>query len=98
MQELAPEVEVPGNAVDRVAADGQPDRLEMDADLMRPSGLEPHLEQRARPRRSRSSNHVTASRGVSVSRERRVRSRRSRPIGAVILPVRERGSPTTSAR
>src|SRR6188472_2513903 len=46
MQELAPEVEVPGNAVDRVAGDGQADRLEMDADLMGPSGLEPDLEQR----------------------------------------------------
>ena len=44
------------------------------------------------------SNHVTASRGVSLSIDRRVRSARSRPIGASIRPVLERGAPRTSAR
>ena len=49
------------------------------------------------PSGSRSSNQVTASRGVSVSSEWRVRSVRSRPIGASMRPVRERGPPSTSA-
>ena len=49
-------------------------------------------------RASRSSNHVTASRGVSVSSEWRVRSPRSRPIGAVIRPVRERDALVRPAR
>ena len=50
------------------------------------------LEQRPWLRASRRrSNQVTASRGVAVSSEWRVRSRRSRPIGASIRPVRERG-------
>jgi hypothetical protein len=40
---------------------------------------------------------VTASRGVSVSSEWRVGSRRSRPIGASMRPVQERGRPRTSA-
>ena len=39
-----------------------------------------------------------ASRGVSVSSEWRCASLRSRPIGASIVPLRERGRPTTSAR
>ena len=43
--------------------------------------MSPHLEPRDRLP------------GVSVSSERRVRSRRSRPIGASILPVRDRGEP-----
>ena len=46
VEELPLETEVAGDAVDRVAADGQPDRLEVDADLVRPPRLEPHLEQR----------------------------------------------------
>ena len=49
MQELALEAQVAGDAVDGIAADGKPDRLQMDADLVRPPRLEPHLEERARP-------------------------------------------------
>ena len=48
VQELPLEAEVARDAVDRVAADRQLDRLEVDADLVRAAGLEPHLEQRAR--------------------------------------------------
>ena len=47
---------------------------------------------------SRVSNHVTASRGSFVSSDLRVGSRRSRPSGASIRPLRERGRPRTSAR
>ena len=47
---------------------------------------------------SRVSNHVTASRGSSVSSDLPGGSRRSRPIGASIRPLRERGRPRTSAR
>ena len=49
MQELALEAQVAGDAVDGVAADRKLDRLQMDADLVRPPRLEPHLEERARP-------------------------------------------------
>ena len=44
------------------------------------------------------SKFVTASRGVSVSSEIRVGSRRSRPIGASMRPRLERGRPRTRAR
>ena len=44
------------------------------------------------------SKWVTASRGSSVSVDRRVRTRRSRPSGASIVPVRAGGRPSTSAR
>ena len=47
VQELAIEAEVARDAVDGVAADGEADRLQMDADLVRAPGLEPHLEERA---------------------------------------------------
>ena len=53
---------------------------------------------RAVGRSSSSSKCVTAARGVSVSSEWRSRSWRSRPIGASIVPRRDRGFPTTSAR
>ncbi len=46
VEELPLEAEVVGDAVDRVAADGKPDRLEMDADLVRPARLEPNVEER----------------------------------------------------
>ena len=45
MQELAPELLV-RDAVDRVAHDRQPDRRQVDADLVRAAGLEPDVEQR----------------------------------------------------
>ena len=41
---------------------------------------------------------VTAVRGTSLSTEIRLRSRRSRPRGASIVPVRAGGRPSTSAR
>ena len=44
------------------------------------------------------SKWVRASRGRSLSIERRVRTRRSRPSGASIVPVRDGGRPSTSAR
>ena len=47
VQELPLEPEVSRGAVDRVARDRQPDRLEMDPDLVRAAGLEPYLEQGA---------------------------------------------------
>ena len=77
VQELALEPEVVGDAVDGVAADGKPDRLEMDADLVRPARLEPHVEQRVVAHRLRTSNHVT-----DVARRRRV-ERVPRAIAAV---------------
>ena len=46
MQELTLEAEVAGDPVDGVAADGQVDRLEVHADLMRAARLEAHVEQR----------------------------------------------------
>ena len=45
MQELALEAEVGRDPVDGIAADGQVDRLEMDADLVCAARLEPHVEQ-----------------------------------------------------
>ena len=46
VQELALEAQVAGNAVDRVARDREPDRLEVHADLVRAPRLESNLEQR----------------------------------------------------
>src|SRR6188472_2683976 len=46
MEKLPFEPEIVGHAVDGVAADGKPDRLEVDADLVRPPGLEPDVEER----------------------------------------------------
>ena len=55
---------------------------------MRPARLEPRRgAARARGSSSTTSKCVTASRGVSVSSEWRVGSRRSRPIGASIVPA-----------
>src|SRR5436190_9644023 len=47
---------------------------------------------------SATSKWDTACRGASLSSDRRSGSRRSRPIGASIVPRRDRGRPTTSAR
>ncbi len=47
VQELPLEAEVARDTVDGVAADRQPDRLEMDANLVRAPRLEAHLEERA---------------------------------------------------
>jgi len=44
VQELALQLGV-GNAVDRVADDREPDRREVDSDLVRPAGLEPDVEE-----------------------------------------------------
>ena len=53
VEELPLEAEVARDAVDGVAGDRQLDRLEVDADLVRPPGLEPHVEQRAVAERAR---------------------------------------------
>ena len=45
VQELAPEAEVSGDAVDRVARDRQADRREVDADLVRPPGLQAYAQE-----------------------------------------------------
>ena len=46
VQKLPLEPEIPGPAVQGVARDGQVDGGEMDADLMRPPGLEGDAQQR----------------------------------------------------
>ena len=46
VQELPGEPEIARDAVDRIAAHGKPDRLEMHADLMRAPGLEPNVQER----------------------------------------------------
>src|SRR5919204_834251 len=46
VEELAHEAELAWPAVHRIAGDGEIDRREMDADLVRPARLEPHVEQR----------------------------------------------------
>src|ERR1051326_2054117 len=46
VQELAAEAEVALDAVDRVAGDRELDRRQVDANLMRPPGLEPDAEKR----------------------------------------------------
>src|SRR6186997_679080 len=48
MEELTLEAQVARDAVDGITADGKPYRLQVDADLVRPPRLEPHLEERAR--------------------------------------------------
>src|SRR5436190_1909153 len=45
VQELTVEA-TRGDAVDRVAGDGQVDRCQVDADLVHPAGLEPHPQER----------------------------------------------------
>ena len=98
MQELTAERGL-GDAVDGVADDRQLDRRQVDADLVGAAGLEADAEERVARRGSRATSKcVIASRGVSVSSEKRVGSSRSRPIGASILPLREAGRPRTSAR
>ena len=98
VQELALEPEVAGDAVDGSPQTGSPIASRWTRIwCVRPVSSRTSSSARA-PSSSCTSNHVTASRGVSVSSERRVRSRRSRPIGASIRPVRDRGAPRTSAR
>src|SRR3954470_18274202 len=46
VEELAIEAEVAALSVQGIARDGQVDRAEVDADLVRPPGLEPHTEER----------------------------------------------------
>ena len=77
MEELALEAEVVGDAVDGVAADGKPDRLEMHADLVRPAGLEPDVEER-----------VVAHRLLHVEpRHRLARRRRVERVARAIAAV-----------
>ena len=94
MQELALELEVAAGPVERVAGDRKLERLEMDPDLVRPARLEPISSRVRSPSRSRTSNQVTASRGVSVSIDRRVRSAAVTADRGVDLPrARLRCSP-----
>ena len=89
----------PARAVLGVAGDRVADRLQVRADLVRAPGLQAHAQQRGRAAAPRSSSKcVTAARGSSVSVDMRVRTRRSRPSGASIVPVRAGGRPSTSAR
>src|SRR4051794_22138719 len=46
MEELAVELELAGPAVEGISSNRQVDRCKVDADLVRPAGLEPDLEQR----------------------------------------------------
>ena len=77
----------PGGAVLRVAGDRVADRQQVRADLVRAAGLEPHAQQLSSGSARSISKWVIASRGSSVSVERRVRTRRSRPSGASIVPA-----------
>ena len=98
VQELAPEAEPPRRPVLRVADHRMADRLQVDADLVRTAGLEPHSKSVVRGSASATSKCVTASRGASVSVDIRVRTRRSRPIGASIVPVGPAGGPRRARR
>ena len=73
-------------AVHRVARDGMADRLEVDADLVRPAGDEVQLEQRPA---GEPLAHAVAGRGRPPvgTTAIRVRCRGSRPIGASIRPT-----------
>ena len=87
VQELPLEAEVAGDAVDGVAADRQLDRREVDADLVRPARLEPHVEQRARAEQLRDLEpRDRLARRRRVERVPRCGRCRSRPIGASIRP------------
>src|SRR6478735_4862770 len=77
VQELPLESEVSRGAVDRVARDRQPDRVEMHPDLVRAAGLEPYLEQGAL---AEPLAHLEP--GDGLARCIRV-DRPARPIGAV---------------
>ena len=65
---------------------------------MRAPGLKRDAEQRRRGSSRSIAKCVRASRGSSESIDISTRSRRSRPIGASIVPLRAGGVPTTSAR
>ena len=82
----------------RVSAHGVADRRHVHADLMRAARLEARPAAGCARQRRSISKCVRASRGSSASIDMSVRSRRSRPIGASIVPVRAAGRPSTSAR
>ena len=98
MQELALEPEVARDPVDGVAADGQLDRLEVDADLVGAAGLEPHLEERPL---SELLEHLEPRHGLAWRLACRANAR---PVAAVAAdrgrdPARPRARrPRTSAR
>ena len=98
MQELACETVLAGLAVVGVATDRVPDR-EKCARIwcVRPVSNRTRRSV-ARGSVSSISKWVRAARGWSVSIEWRVRTRRSRPIGASIVPRRAGGRPSTRAR
>ena len=94
VQELAGEAVAPRVAVLGVAGDRMADRQQVRADLVRPAGLQPSPAAACRSGSARSvSKWVIAWCGSSVSVEMRVRTRRSRPSGASIVPRRAGGRP-----
>ena len=99
VEELPLEAELACDPVHRIAGDGEVDRREMDADLVRPAGLEPDAQERVALEEllELEVRHRRARR-VACRASGGARSCRSRPIGASIVPRRERGLPTTSAR
>ena len=74
-------------AVDRVARDRVADRVEVDADLVRPPGHEVELEQRPVRRTARGRGSRSWTRRPSGTTAIRVRCFGSRPIGASIRPT-----------
>ena len=75
-------------------ATGWPIACEVDADLVGAAGLEPHAQQRRLRQRLARSRSACAPRAARRCRSTcRVRWRRSRPIGASIVPLRAGGRP-----
>ena len=99
VQELALQAEPPGVPYCRSPAHRMADRRHVHADLMGAAGLERHPQQRRRRAAAARSRSASAPRAASsVSIDISTRSRRWRPIGASIVPVRAAGCPSTSAR
>ena len=89
----------PRHAVDAISHHRQPDRGQVDADLVRAARLEPNaqqcvLGQQSAPPRSASRRRAAWRCPATAASDRW----RSRPMGASIRPRRERGRPRTSAR
>ena len=103
VQELALEAELGAMAVHAVADDRMADRRHVDADLVRPAGLERHAQERPLRRASTSSKCVTASRGAlgveRLPRAARAGRARSRPRSARSATAAARArAPGTSRR
>ena len=88
-----------GRAVLGVTGDRMADREQVRADLVRAAGLQPHAQQGVvRERALDLEVRDRLWRVSSVSVEMRVRTRRSRPSGASMVPWRSGGRFSTSAR